>query len=1491
MRFLFPQLMHRPLIGALFAALLSFSPCIAQDKAPKQFSSKTVTSSTPSRSVDIAVDIKGAKKLFLVVTDGGNGFSCDWADWMEPRLVGASGEKKLTELKWKSAKSQWGQVAVNKNAGGGNLRVDGKPVAFGIGTHANSVIVFEIPQGYHTFRAKGGLDNGGTDQGGGASCSVQFHVFTDKLPKQVARLMQNAGGSNNASRDPEDAIANLDVAEGLQATLFAAEPMLLSPTNIDIDAKGRIWVCEVVNYRRRNGTRKEGDRILILEDTNGDGVADKQKVYYQGRDIDSAMGICVLGNKVIVSCSPNIYVFTDDDGDDRPDRKELLFTKTGNAQHDHSAHAFLFGPDGRLYWNFGNEGHSVHDKNGKLVVDKMGNAITDRGNPYRQGMVFRCDLNGRGMETLGWNFRNNYEVTADSFGTLWQSDNDDDGNRGVRINYVMEYGNYGYTDERTGAGWRSPRTGMSADIPLRHWHLNDPGVVPNLLQTGAGSPTGICVYEGTLLPEIFHNQVIHCDAGPSVVRAYPAVKDGAGYKAEMVDILQGARDNWFRPSDVCVAPDGSIFVADWYDPGVGGHAMGDIDRGRIFRVAPPNTPYKIPTYDYKTPEGAVKALQNPALSVRYLAWTALNSMQEKAEPALLKLFNSDAAPHLRARALWVLGQIKGKGQQYVQKALADKNADIRILGVRMARQLGLDVVPVIRQVIRDASPQVRRECAIALHEINAPEVPELWAELAMQHDGKDRWYLEALGIAARKRWDACLSAWLDKVGEKWNSPAGKDIIWRSRGEKTPELLAKIITMPSVGTEQLPRYYRALDFQDGKGKEEALVQLAFSAVKGDEKRQSYVIAEALARLQGFDVQRNPKYKAALNKVLEQSQGTPQFVNLVARFNLEDRYPELLKIAQKNPTSQLGVDAISALLARQQMPLISKQLRDKDIEVAIATAEVLGSSQDNKAVGPLLRILSDEKADLSLRRQVVRSLGKIRRGALALVDLAKANNLDPKLKDSAAATLHQALWRDVKGNAEQLFPLPAAKDNRKLPSIPELLARSGNAEHGLKIFQTTGTCANCHMIGNAGKDVGPALTEIGDKLSAQAMYEAILFPSAAISHNYESYLVVLNNGTTSTGLLVSDTPEQVSIKASDGLVRKFNKSDIDEMAKQSISLMPADLMKLMSDQDLVDVVAYMTTLKKSKEGKKSSRLKTPSDLAFVLFQDKAVKDAVVLKVPQKPKGKLQSDLPDSTTQKLNVVYAQYGQRKMQMDIFAPKNARKLPAILVVHGGGWLKGDRVRFRPMAMALAARGYVTAAIEYRLGGEAKFPAAIHDCNAAVRYLRAHAEKYGIDPNRIGAVGGSAGGHLVGLMATAPDIASLQGDGGNSGVSSAIQSAIVLAGPLELATGPVAERSRKYPEKSNSNQWLGKTVDEAPELYKLASPFTHIGKNTPPILFMAGEFDNPERNEASREKLRKHGITTGIVIVERGKHGCWNQEPWFSPMVAEMDVFFRKTLR
>lgn len=635
---------------------------------------------------------------------------------------------------------------------------------------------------------------------------------------------QNGSGVEAA----REQLKSMKVADGLEVTLFASEPMVRNPANMDIDARGRVWVTEGTNYRlwqKWGKQRPEGDRVVILEDTDGDGMADKEKTFYQGNDINTALGIGVFGNKVIVSCSPNVFVLTDENGDDKSDKKEVLFTGLAGVDHDHGVHAFVFGPDGKLYFNHGDQGKRLTRPDGSPIKDRFGIEVNNSGKPYRNGMVYRCNPDGSDVEVLGHNFRNNYEVAVDSFGTMWQSDNDDDGNKGVRINYVMDYGNFGYKDEVTGADWRQKRTGWEDEIPLRHWHLNDPGVVPNLLQTGAGSPTGILFYEGALLKD-FRFNMIHCDAGPRVVRAYSAVADGAGYKSESRDLLT-SKDDWFRPSDACVAPDGSVFVADWNDAGVGGHYMADQKletmTGRIYRVAPKGHKSSVPKIDLTSAEGAVGALQSPNLATRHLAWSKLHGMKEAAEPALKKLWESSDLP-MRARAWHLLVRIPGKEQPYLEAALKDKEADIRLLPLRYGRVENKDTIPTVKRLVNDKSAAVRRECALSLHRNTSPEAAELWATLAQQHDGKDRWYLEALGIGAMTQDNRFFAAWKQKAGDKWNTPAGRDIVWRVRSTQAPELLVKIIKDPTTPKQERDRYLRSLDFIAGPERDAALVQL-------------------------------------------------------------------------------------------------------------------------------------------------------------------------------------------------------------------------------------------------------------------------------------------------------------------------------------------------------------------------------------------------------------------------------------------------------------------------------------------------------------------------------------------------------------------------------------------------------------------------------------------------------------------------------------------
>ncbi|GAA5521155.1 c-type cytochrome [Aliifodinibius salicampi] len=979
--------------------------------------------------------------------------------------------------------------------------------------------------------------------------------------------------SDSEKRNAEHALTGLETREGLETTLFAAEDMLVNPTNMDIDGRGRVWVTEGHNYRPSlnpdNPIKPDGDRIVILEDTNGDSRADTSKVFYQGNDINSALGIMVLDNRVIVSRSPHIFIFTDTDGDDKADEKEILFSGIEGEQHDHGVHAFVFGPDGKLYFNTGNEGKVIKDADDNIVKDIFGNEVKTGGDPYRQGMVFRCNLDGSEFEVLAHNFRNNYEVAVDSYGTLWQSDNDDDGNKGVRINYVMEYGNYGYTDELTGAGWRTRRTGMADDIPTRHWYQNDPGSIPNLLQTGAGSPTGILVYEGELLPEVFHNEMIHADPGPNVIRSYPVEKDGAGYSASIENILKGNNDQWFRPSDVTVAPDGSIFVADWYDPGVGGHQMGDQQRGRIFRIAPEGSNYEVPDFDLSTPQGAVEALKNPNMNLRARAWLQLHELGKKAEPALVDLWESENDRY-RARALWLLSKLEGNGVDYIEQALADTNPDIRITGLRAARQLDVNIIPYIEKLVDDSAPEVRREVAIALHRNDDPKAAELWAQLALQHNGNDRWYLEALGIGAYGQWDRFFEAWLEEVGSEWNTPAGRDIVWRSRADAAVPMLAELIKESSVDTDQKLRYFRAFDFHTSPQIEQELVSILGTDLP-DQQRLDIL---TLKHLKKSSFESSSEVQAALDGALEATRGTYEFIDLVEKFELSTENDELVTLMLAYPDSSLGVSAAQLAVQYGGKEKVGNVINDGSRSEKESAIQVLGHTGREEALDLLQQVMLDEDRDIEMRSLAVTAMGSSWPGEEKIADMVRNGILPPSLDQPANQVLSNA-WRDEIRQVAKDYLAGSDNDQGNMQSVSELVTMTGDIDNGKQVFERS--CQICHVVNGQGTEFGPGLSEIGDKLPKEGLYEAIIEPNAGISFGYEGYILTMNDGSKAAGIIQSETESEVELLSAGGFATTYQVSEIASREQMDRSLMPAGLESGMSQQELVDLVEYLSSLK--------------------------------------------------------------------------------------------------------------------------------------------------------------------------------------------------------------------------------------------------------------------------------------------------------------------------
>jgi putative heme-binding domain-containing protein len=357
-----------------------------------------------------------------------------------------------------------------------------------------------------------------------------------------------------------------------------------------------------------------------------------------------------------------------------------------------------------------------------------------------------------------------------------------------------------------------------------------------------------------------------------------------------------------------------------------------------------------------------------------------------------------------------------------------------------------------------------------------------------------------------------------------------------------------------------------------------VPAIFSADADQEKINTAV--EALTRLENVNLDEKPAIKAAVERVLEKTRGTPNYVKLVRHFNLKDRNANLLEVAINNPENESGVEAMRLVLASKNLAPVQHAIETTNVANAVRVVQALGNAKEKQAVSLLAPLVTDEKRNIEVRRAAVRALAQTQDGANALLSLAKAGKLPDNLKFIAASELSSVRWPEIQTQAKNLLPLPAGRNAQPLPPVSELVKMKGEPNRGAEVFrrETVG-CIKCHQVRNEGRDVGPALTEIGSKLAKEAIYEAVLDPSAGISFGFEAWQVELKNGDEAYGLKASETPDEVAIKDTNGIVTRYKRSEIASMKQMKTSIMPAGLQQTMTTQELVDLVEYLASLKKT------------------------------------------------------------------------------------------------------------------------------------------------------------------------------------------------------------------------------------------------------------------------------------------------------------------------
>lgn len=955
--------------------------------------------------------------------------------------------------------------------------------------------------------------------------------------------------------DPELERKALQVAEGFEVNLFAADPLLAKPIQMNFDSAGRLWVSCSESYPQIKPGQKANDKIIVLEDADGDGKADKTTVFADGLLIPT--GLEPGDGGVYVGASTDLLHLSRPNGLKGPLRRRVILSGFGTEDTHHMVHTLRWGHDGMLYFN---QSIYIHSH----IETPYGPRRLGGGGVWQ----FRPETRRLQVFARGWwnPWGHHFDRWGQSFVT------DGAGTEGV--NPVIVGASYTAT----------PRAAR----------------VLHGLNPGHPKYCGCEILSGRHLPEEWRGNLITNDFRGHRVCRFTLAPEDSFYTATLQSDLLRSNHPAFRPVDVKMGPDGAIYIADWYNPIIQHGEVDfrdprrDVSHGRIWRITAKGRPL-VPRPQLVNAKTAdlLEALKAPEDWTRHHARLVLKERGASVLPELKAWTAKQEQERARLEALWTYQALDVVEPKLLASLLQARDHRIRAAAVRVVsawHERLPEPLELLAPRVADEHPQVRLEAVRALGQVSDVRA----AELALQ--------------AMRKPMDKYLeySLWLTlrELGPHWlpDLQAGRfapsdsrQLLFALQAADSRAVLRPLVELVRSGKAGA-RETNVLAFLATLGGPRELA-LLLDRVAG----ASRPIAERrrlLAALEQAARQRHVRPAGDLARLLLLLKEDNEDLQIVAArlsglWKLEAARPRLLELARADKTSdavrRAAVDGLAALGGKNSVEALKKLV---DGEPAASAAGL--RTRRRLALIALVRLNAQAAADrapavLASLRNSDEASGIFeaflqRKGGAALLAAALRNRKLPGDIARIGMRLVRSTGRSDEGLAEALTKAGNLTFGARTLSPKELqtmaadVVQRGDPARGEAVFRRKDlVCLKCHAIGGAGGQVGPDLSSIGASAPVDYLIESLLQPNKAVKENYHSLLVTTAKGQQYSGIKARETKTELILRDAEDREVAIPIKDIDERT-QGGSLMPDGLTDTLTRGELLDLVRFLSELGK-------------------------------------------------------------------------------------------------------------------------------------------------------------------------------------------------------------------------------------------------------------------------------------------------------------------------